>query len=116
MVFTDVVVTFLIGALGGLGVGAGGLLIVYLTAGDGMGQFAAQALNLGAFVFALGAALLVHLQRGKVSLPVLCMVVLFGAAGAWLGSGIAVVTDAAVLRTSLGFLLLFMGGVALFRK
>lgn len=113
MAFLDMAVSLLIGCLAGLGVGSGGLLILYLTAADGMAQLPAQGLNLGVFSFALGAAVLVHLHRRSLSRGVLLIVVLFGAAGACLGSLLARGLDTAVLRTALGGLMLFMGAVAL---
>ena len=112
----DFLVALFIGALAGLGVGSGGLLILYLTAADGMDQLAAQGTNLAFFVFALGAALLVHLRRRELSLPVLCVLVLFGTVGAALGSFTAGVIDTAWLRRALGALLLVMGAISLFRK
>lgn len=112
----DLFVGLLIGILAGLGVGSGGLLILYLTAADGMDQLTAQGTNLAFFVFALGAALLVHLRRRELSLPVLGFLVTFGTVGAALGSFTASALDTDWLRTALGLLLLVMGTVALFRK
>ena len=116
MLLLDGAVSFLIGILAGLGVGSGGILFLYLTAVDGMGQLAAQGMNLAVFAFALGAALLVHLQRRTLPIPVLLAILLFGAAGAFGGSMLAHALSTAFLRKALGFLLLLMGGVALFRK
>ncbi len=116
MIWVDALVAVGIGLLAGLGVGSGGLLIVYLTAVDGMGQLSAQGLNLAVFSFALGAALLVHLHRRNLCGPILLCVLALGAAGALCGSLLAQQLRADVLRVGLGFLLLLMGGVALFRK
>lgn len=112
----DGLLAVLIGALAGLGVGSGGILIVYLTAADGLDQLAAQGLNLATFVFALGAALILHLHRRPLSLPILLFILVFGGAGAFVGSALAHVVDTELLRLGLGGLLLLMGGVALFRK
>ena len=113
---TDAIFTLFIGILAGLGVGSGGLLILYMTAIDGIDQRAAQGLNLAVFAFALGAAVIVHLHRRDISLPVLGFVTVFGTLGACLGSLLAQVTPTAGLRLALGGLLLVMGAVALFRK
>lgn len=112
----DIAVALLIGVLAGLGVGSGGLLIVYLTAVDGMNQLTAQGTNLAFFAFALGAALLVHLRKKELSLPVLGFLVIFGALGAFLGSLVARGVDTDFLRIALGMLLLVMGAVSLVRK
>ena len=112
----EILVSLVVGVLAGLGVGSGGLLILYLTAADGMGQLAAQGVNLAVFGFALGAAVLVHLHRREISLPILGFVVVFGALGAVVGSLLAGLFSAEALRTGLGFLLLFMGTMTLLRK
>ena len=112
----DVFVALALGILAGLGVGSGGLLMLYLTAADGMSQLTAQGTNLAFFVFALGAALLVHLRKKELSLPILAVTVLCGSLGAFFGSVTAQLLDAAWLRTALGVLLLVMGAVSLVRK
>lgn len=112
----DAVVSLGIGVLAGLGVGSGGLLMLYLTDALGLDQLSAQGLNLGIFVFALAAAVIVHLHRRTLPVSLLLVCVSFGVAGAAVGSGLATVVDAAWLRFSLGLLLLVMGTVALFRK
>lgn len=115
-VTVDVLVSLLIGVLAGLGVGSGGLLIVYLTWADGMDQLAAQGMNLALFVFALGSAVLVHLHRRRLSVPLLGFVVLFGGVGALAGSLLAQEIHTGILRNGLGYLLLLMGAVSLFKK
>ncbi len=112
----DFAVSLGVGVLAGLGVGSGGLLMLYLTDVLGLEQLAAQGLNLGIFVFALAAAVVVHLHRRTLPMSLLLVCVSFGAAGAAVGSGLAAAVDAAWLRFFLGLLLLLMGTVALFRK
>ena len=112
----DGLLALLVGVLAGLGVGSGGILIVYLTAVDGMNQLHAQGLNLATFVFALGAALLVHLHRRELSIIILLFILVFGAGGALCGSILAHAVQTEMLRLALGGLLLLMGAVALFRK
>ncbi len=112
----DTLISLLIGILAGLGVGSGGLLIVYMTAVDGMDQLSAQGLNLAVFAFALTAAIILHLHRRRLSLPILGFVVVFGGVGACVGSLLAAISPTGVLRVGLGGLLLVMGVVAFFRK
>ena len=116
MIVWDAVISLAIGVLAGFGVGSGGILILYLVAVDGMGQLAAQGVNLAIFSFALFAAVLVHLHRRELPLPILGFVVGFGAVGAVLGSVLAQILPAEGLRMGLGWLLLVMGTVALIRK
>ena len=112
----DILVSLTVGCLAGLGVGSGGLLNLYLTEVDGLGQLAAQGVNLAVFGFALGAALLLHLSRRRISIPILLFVVVFGAVGALFGSFLASVTSPDHLRAGLGVILVLMGAFALFRK
>lgn len=105
-----------IGLLAGLGVGSGGLLILFFTEWVGMDQLTAQGTNLAVFAFALGAALIVHLHRRTPTPAILAVIVLFGAFGAFGGAALASVIDAAALRFFLGLLLTVMGIFALFRK
>lgn len=105
-----------IGVLAGLGVGSGGLFMLYLTEAVALDQLSAQGLNLGVFVFALGAAVIVHLHRRTLPTSLLLLTVAFGVVGAALGSLLAPLIDAELLRFSLGLLLLLMGTVALLRK
>ena len=112
----DIAVSLGVGILAGLGVGSGGLLILYLTAVDGMGQRSAQGVNLAVFGFALGAALIVHLHRREIPIPILLFVLGFGTLGALCGSLLATLFSPDGLRTGLGLLLLAMGSFSLFRK
>ena len=112
----DVVISLAIGILAGLGVGSGGLLVVYLTSFDGMEQRAAQGMNLAFFVFALGAAVLVHLRRRDLSLPILAVIISVGGVGAVLGALTAGWVDTDLLRIALGVLLLIMGGTSLLKR
>ena len=112
----DLFVSLAVGVLAGLGVGSGGLLILYLTAVDGMSQIAAQGINLAVFGFALGAAVLFHLHRRSLGMAILLFVAVFGAVGAVTGSLLVPLLPTAALRAGLGVLLLFMGTVALLRK
>ena len=72
--------------LSALGMGGGGILLIYLTAYVGMQQQTAQGINLVFFIPVAIVAVCIHakhkLLRWKVVLP--CILV--GLAGVWLGS------------------------------
>ena len=53
----DILAGILIGTLTGMGIGGGGLLVIYLTAVRGMPQLSAQGCNLLFFIFAASASL-----------------------------------------------------------
>lgn len=112
----DLLVGAAMGILCGLGVGSGGWLILYLTEKGGMPQLAAQGLNLAIFVFALGAAILVHLHGRTLSPALLLLVVVPGAAGALCGSLLSACVPAQWLRRSLGGWMLIMGGTVLWQS
>ena len=79
--------TFLVALLAGMGVGSGGLYVVYLTLFTEKNQLAAQGLNLYFFIFATGAALLVvayglfFRSRGKRLQQAALLLVLGGGIG-----------------------------------
>ena len=52
--------------LSGLGVGSGGLLVIYLTLIEGYEQIGAQGVNLLFFLFSSGSAMLYHLVHRKI--------------------------------------------------
>ena len=54
-ILLDILAGTAVAVLSGMGVGSGGLLVVYLTLAAGMQQAPAQALNLFFFLFAAGA-------------------------------------------------------------
>ena len=105
-----------IGILAGLGVGSGGLFILFLTEWAGLSQHVAQGTNLAVFVCALGGALLVHLRRRAPAHALAFTVLLFGTIGALLGGALATATDPASLRFFLGLFLSLSGAFVLLRK
>ena len=56
------IASFLIALLTGMGVGSGGIFVVYLTLLHGVEQLAAQGLNLYFFIFSTAAASIIHLR------------------------------------------------------
>lgn len=105
-----------IGILAGLGVGSGGLFILFLCEWAGLAQHEAQGINLAVFAVALASALLVHLHRHTPTPAVLLTVLLFGTLGALGGAALATVISAAALRFFLGLFLSLSGGFVLLRK
>ena len=105
-----------IGILAGLGVGSGGLFILFLTEWVGLSQHAAQGLNLAVFTVALAAALLIHLRRRPLAGAILAVILSFGTLGALVGASLATAVAAGPLRFLLGLFLLLSGALVLFRK
>ena len=111
-----ILVPFGIGVLAGLGVGSGGLFILFLTEWAALSQHEAQGVNLAVFAVALAAALLVHMRRYTPNPALLFTVLAFGTLGALGGAALAAVISAGALRFFLGLFLSLSGGFVLLRK
>ena len=59
-------VSLFIAILSGLGVGSGGLFVIWLTMVEGVGSIEARGMNLLFFVFSATSALLFHLIRRRI--------------------------------------------------
>ena len=116
MNFVDMLVGFLAGAFGAMGVGGGGILLLYLTAFAGVDQLAAQGINLIFFLPAAAGAIFIHIKNGYIKWRSALVSVLFGIPGVFLGSYIAGSIDESLLRTVFALFLLILGGRELFAK
>jgi uncharacterized membrane protein YfcA len=98
----DIIAAFLIAALAGLGVGSGGLLVVYLVLIKGLEQLPAQGMNLAFFIFAAGAALIIHFKKRKMDFYTLAVMILFGVIGSLIGTKLSGIIDPTILRKIFG--------------
>ena len=103
------IIPFLISALMGMGVGGGGLFIIYFTLLLGTPQLTAQGTNLLLFVFAAGAALIFHIKNKRVIFWQAITMSIFGIAGSVLSSSLALSIDPKYPRIALGALLILSG-------
>ena len=115
MVLVDITAALLASLLSGLGVGSGGLLVIYLTLAAGMDQQAAQGVNLLFFLFSGGAALAVHAARRHLFPGVILTLVLSGILGSLLGSAMAGAFSPLLLRRMFGGMLV-ISGILSFRR
>lgn len=109
----DYIFGFIISILSGLGIGGGGLLVIYLVLISGVGQLESQGINLVYFLFSSGASMIVHLMKRKLNPKLIIFLVFFGIIGAVIGSFLAKNTDPAIVRRCFGGLLLISGTIAL---
>ena len=116
MYLLDKAVAFLASMVAGLGVGGGGLFVIYLTLVKGIGQTDAQGINLLFFLVSAIFPVTINLFKRKVNLAAVLISGLSGIVGTFIGAYILRSTDPSVLRTAFGMLLCFSGVAALFKK
>lgn len=119
MLFTvilDMAAACAIGVLSGMGIGGGGLLVIYLTLIREVGQLEAQGLNLYFFIFASAAALFVHSVKRRINWALILLVGTVGMLFAYFGSVTASVTDPRLVRKLFGLMLITGGGVSLWKS
>ena len=106
---------FILALFTGLGVGSGGLYILYLTLIKGVEQSQAQGLNLIFFITASLAAASVNAFKKRILwLPVL-LLFSSGIVGSFFGVLVAHRINEKVLSVMFGLLLVFAGSTALFK-
>ena len=106
----DFIVSASVALLSGLGVGSGGLLVVFLTEYRGVGQLFAQGINLLFFIFSSAAATAVNLRKRRIAYGTVLLMSLGGAVGAIVGAFAGSLIDPAYLRIGFGIMLL-VGGI-----
>ena len=109
-------IALIIAALSGMGVGGGGLFALYLKYFSDYSQISVQTINLLFFLFASGAALLVHLQKRKIYFAAVGIMILFGSAGSLLGSAIALNIEGSLLSKLFGAMMIAAGVYSFFSK
>ena len=103
------VAAFFIAILSGLGVGSGGLLVIWLTMVEGMDAISARGLNLLFFVFSASAALIFHILRKRLRYRLVIFMALCAAAGTLAGSFIGAYISPSALRNFFGYMLIVSG-------
>lgn len=109
-------ITFLLAALSGMGVGGGGLFVIYLSLFTDTPQLVAQGMNLLFFLFSSGASVTVHLKHRKICYPVVGVMIVFGIVGALVGALASARLPAHLLRQIFGGMLVVSGILALRQK
>lgn len=111
----DFLVSCGVALLSGLGVGSGGLLVVFLTEYRAVGQLFAQGVNLIFFIFSSGASTAVNLRARNICYGAVTVMSVGGTVGAIVGALVASMLDPDLLRIGFGVMLL-VGGVPSFIK
>ncbi len=116
MTWLNMIVSFCIAMLSGLGVGSGGLLVIYLTLLAQVPQLQAQGINLVFFLFSAGSSMLSHLWRRHLIFPLCILMICCGIPGALAGTYLAGILPAAALRRLFGAFLVVAGALTLTRS
>ena len=114
MIWLSMAVGVATGVISGFGVGGGSLLLLYLTAVQGMAQHAASGVNLLYFLACAPTALVSHIREKRVEWQAVGWCVLTGVATSVAGAFAASVIDDGWLRRLFGVLLLYVGFKELF--
>ena len=102
-------VSLISGAIGGMGMGGGVMLIPVLTAFFDFSQKNAQFVNLIYFVPLSLFALFVHIKEGRIDIKKAVFMAIGGIFGALLGCELANAIEVKILKKLFGFFLLFVG-------
>ncbi len=114
--FIAAAVSFFIAILSGLGVGSGGLFVIWLTAVYGVSATQARGMNLLFFAFSASAALVFHYLKGRVDTGLIFRLALFAVIGTLGGAWLAKQIDSGMLRQLFGIFLIASGAYSLFGK
>ena len=112
----NIIASFAIALLSGMGIGSGGLFVIWLTLAENTPQLTAQGLNLLFFIFSSGASLTVHLTKRKIAWGAVALLTLTGVGGALIGGYISGLINAAAMKKLFGAMLILSGLVSLMKK
>lgn len=109
----DIIAAFGAALLTGLGIGSGGLLVIYLTLVRDVEQLTSQGLNLLFFLFSSGAAMLYHFPHRKIYIPVVALMSVLGCVGALVGTFLAGYIGGETAKKLFGAMLVISGVIYL---
>ena len=116
MIYIDFIVSLAIGVLTGLGVGSGGLFLVYLTLARGVEQITAQGLNLAFFALSAFSSAFVNIKRKRIDFRIFLFVITFGIFGVFVGSLLLPLISTDIIRTLFGAMLIILSLLTFLQK
>lgn len=105
------IIIFLIALLSGMGVGGGGLLVIYLTLFENVEQVIAQGTNLSFFIATALASTVYNVKKKKIVWKITLVLSISGAVFSLLGSFLVEAIDRDILRKLFGGMLA-LGGIS----
>ena len=112
----NVIVGFVVALLMGMGVGGGGLFVIFLTLCLNYGQINAQGTNLMFFVIAILASFFVHVRKRRLIKVQIIIMAVLGALGSMIFSNLVNYVNPQIPRKMLGVLLIIGGGYSLYNS
>ena len=106
----NIIVGFSIALLMGMGVGGGGLFVIFLTLCLNFGQINAQGTNLMFFIIAIISSFLVHIKKRKLNWKQILIMAFIGSIGSVIFSNLVNYVNPEIPKKALGGLLI-IGGV-----
>ena len=107
---------FLSGIFGAMGLGGGGVLIIYLTVYLGLEQMRAQGINLIFFIPIAVLSVAIYLKKGQIKLKPLLPFIFSALPGAILGTAIGGFLGNEILSKTFGGALIILGLKEIFAK
>lgn len=109
----NIMIMLAIATLSGMGVGGGGLLVIYLTLARGCEQIGAQQMNLIFFLCSAAASVAISARRGAIHWKLTLPMSVAGALTTVIGTLVAQKIDPSLLRTIFGAMLSLSGASSL---
>ena len=113
---TSTLAGFLSGALGAMGLGGGGILVIYLTLFSNIEQPQAQGINLIFFTCMAIIAVISYSHKKLISWKTIFPAIVCGIPGSIFGFFLSYKLEASILSKLFGILLLFVGFTQIFKR
>ena len=112
----SLLIPFAVAVLSGLGVGGGGMFVIYLALFTDTPQLLAQGMNLLFFLFSTSASLTVHVVKRTLYPMMILILASSGLFGSLLGSFLAERIHARLLQKIFGVMLVLTGILSLKKR
>lgn len=111
----DILISFLVAVIMGMGIGGGGFLVIYLTLCLNFNQIIAQGTNLMFFLICGASAILFHIFKRKINAVQVLLMASFASLGSFLLSHLANVINPEIPRLILGIFLTVSGALSIIK-
>ena len=110
----DFLAPLLVSALMGMGVGGGGLYIIYLIEALNLDLTLARGTNLAFFIISAAASMLIHLRKRNFYPRQLAIMIFFGVIGSYIFSHLSNIIDPEIPKKVLGSVLILGGAISIY--